>query len=102
MERDEKGREGEFTSSLLSLLLQELAEVQERTGLQHRFELLLDDCLSQLQLSPHFLNRLRVWRFGQGNNAAQEWQPCCYDDLEGLPCIVILAGKCRGGLRFPR
>ena len=76
--------------------------MQEKSGLHHRFDLLLDDCSSALQLSPHFLTRLRVWRFGQGNQAAQEWHPCCYDDLEGLPCIVILAGKCRGGLRFPR
>ena len=41
---------------------------------------------------------LQVWR-GCDN---EEWVPHTYEDLEGLPCIVILTGKDPLGETFPR
>lgn len=41
---------------------------------------------------------LQTWR----GNEAEEWIPRTYQDLEGLPCIVILTGKDPLGETFPR
>lgn len=41
---------------------------------------------------------LQTWR----GNEPEEWTPRTYQDLEGLPCIVILTGKDPLGETFPR
>lgn len=41
---------------------------------------------------------LQAWR-GCDN---EDWVPHTYEDLEGLPCIVILTGKDPLGETFPR
>lgn len=41
---------------------------------------------------------LQTWR----GNEPEEWIPRTYQDLEGLPCIVILTGKDPLGETFPR
>lgn len=41
---------------------------------------------------------LQTWR-GCEN---EEWVPHTYEDLEGLPCIIILTGKDPLGETFPR
>jgi len=41
---------------------------------------------------------LQAWR-GYDN---EDWVPHTYEDLEGLPCIVILTGKDPLGETFPR
>lgn len=41
---------------------------------------------------------LQAWR-GCEN---EDWVPHTYEDLEGLPCIVILTGKDPLGETFPR
>lgn len=41
---------------------------------------------------------LQAWRSCQND----DWVPHTYEDLEGLPCIVILTGKDPLGETFPR
>lgn len=40
----------------------------------------------------------QAWR----GNEQDDWIPRTYQDLEGLPCIVILTGKDPLGETFPR
>ncbi|XP_068093340.1 GREB1-like protein isoform X2 [Hyperolius riggenbachi] len=83
----------------LGMLAKErLQEVRDKLGLQYRFEVLLGNPTSELCVAKHFVSRLKVW-----NACEQEdWVPRTYKDLEGLPCIVILAGKDPFGETFPR
>ncbi|XP_070369473.1 GREB1-like protein isoform X6 [Equus asinus] len=45
-----------------------------------------------------FSQKQKTWR----GNEPEEWIPRTYQDLEGLPCIVILTGKDPLGESFPR
>nr|XP_058895937.1 GREB1-like protein isoform X6 [Kogia breviceps] len=83
---------------LAMLAKERLQEVRDRLGLQYRFEIILGNPASELSVAAHFVARLKTWR----GNEAEEWTPRTYQDLEGLPCIVILTGKDPLGETFPR
>ncbi|XP_066537902.1 GREB1-like protein [Hoplias malabaricus] len=83
---------------LARLARERLEEAQEKLGLQYRFAVLLAGTASEISLNKHFCTRLRAWR-GCKN---EEWVPLTYEDLEDLPCIVILTGKDPLGETFPR
>uniref|UniRef100_A0A8C0DEH1 GREB1 like retinoic acid receptor coactivator n=1 Tax=Balaenoptera musculus TaxID=9771 RepID=A0A8C0DEH1_BALMU len=83
---------------LAMLAKEQLQEVRDKLGLQYRFEIILGNPASELSVAAHFVARLKTWR----GNEAEEWTPRTYQDLEGLPCIVILTGKDPLGETFPR
>ncbi|XP_054936737.1 GREB1-like protein isoform X6 [Physeter macrocephalus] len=83
---------------LAMLAKERLQEVRDKLGLQYRFEIILGNPASELSVAAHFVARLKTWR----GNEAEEWTPRTYQDLEGLPCIVILTGKDPLGETFPR
>uniref|UniRef100_A0A673ZKK8 GREB1 like retinoic acid receptor coactivator n=1 Tax=Salmo trutta TaxID=8032 RepID=A0A673ZKK8_SALTR len=83
----------------LAMLAQErLEDVRDKLGLQFCFAILLGSPATELSLPRHFANRLRAWQ-GCEN---EDWIPQTYEDLEGLPCIVIFTGKDPLGETFPR
>ncbi|XP_054671832.1 GREB1-like protein isoform X5 [Grus americana] len=83
---------------LAMLAKERLQEVRDKLGLQYRFEILLGNPASELAVAKHFVTRLKAWR----GNEQEDWIPRTYQDLEGLPCIVILTGKDPLGETFPR
>lgn len=83
---------------LAMLAKERLQEVRDKLGLQYRFEIILGNPASELSVATHFVTRLKTWR----GNESEEWIPRTYQDLEGLPCIVILTGKDPLGETFPR
>lgn len=83
---------------LAMLAKERLQEVRDRLGLQYRFEIILGNPASEVSVATHFVARLKTWR----GNEPEEWIPRTYQDLEGLPCIVILTGKDPLGETFPR
>ncbi|EDL86666.1 rCG41248 [Rattus norvegicus] len=83
---------------LAMLAKERLQEVRDKLGLQYRFEIILGSPTSELTVATHFVTRLKTWR----GNDQEEWIPRTYQDLEGLPCIVILTGKDPLGETFPR
>ncbi|KAE8598513.1 hypothetical protein XENTR_v10016850 [Xenopus tropicalis] len=84
---------------LAMLAKERLQEVRDKLGLQYRFEVILGNPASELIISKHFVTRLKFWR---GYDDDEDWIPRTFLDLEGLPCIVILAGKDPFGETFPR
>ncbi|XP_021090793.1 GREB1-like protein isoform X1 [Mesocricetus auratus] len=82
---------------LAMLAKERLQEVRDKLGLQYRFEIILGNPASELHVATHFVARLKVWR----GIDQEEWIPRTYQDLEGLPCIVILTGKDPLGETFP-
>uniref|UniRef100_A0A8C8SJB7 GREB1 like retinoic acid receptor coactivator n=1 Tax=Pelusios castaneus TaxID=367368 RepID=A0A8C8SJB7_9SAUR len=83
---------------LAMLAKERLQEVRDKLGLQYRFEILLGNPASELAVAKPFVTRLKAWR----GNEQEDWVPRTYQDLEGLPCIVILTGKDTLGETFPR
>ncbi|XP_008825186.1 GREB1-like protein isoform X2 [Nannospalax galili] len=83
---------------LAMLAKEQLQEVRDKLGLQYRFEIILGNPASELSVATHFVARLKTWR----GNEQEEWIPRTYQDLDGLPCIVILTGKDPLGETFPR
>uniref|UniRef100_A0A4W5QQC7 GREB1 like retinoic acid receptor coactivator n=1 Tax=Hucho hucho TaxID=62062 RepID=A0A4W5QQC7_9TELE len=83
---------------LAKLARERLEDVRDKLGLQLCFAILLGSPAAELSLPRHFANRLRAWQ-GCEN---EDWIPQTYEDLEGLPCIVILTGKDPLGETFPR
>uniref|UniRef100_A0A3Q3MQX2 GREB1 like retinoic acid receptor coactivator n=1 Tax=Mastacembelus armatus TaxID=205130 RepID=A0A3Q3MQX2_9TELE len=83
---------------LAMLARERLEDVRDKLGLSLCFAVLLGSPASELNLSKNFISRLRAWR-GCEND---DWVPHTYEDLEGLPCIVILTGKDPLGETFPR
>ncbi|XP_066575361.1 GREB1-like protein isoform X1 [Amia ocellicauda] len=83
---------------LAMLARERLEEVRDKLGLQFRFEVMLGSPAAELSLAKHFIARLKAWR-GCEN---EDWVPHTYEELEGLPCIVILTGKDPLGETFPR
>nr|XP_015209145.1 PREDICTED: GREB1-like protein isoform X1 [Lepisosteus oculatus] len=101
--RDKSGRGHMLLIRVPSLQLAMLArerleEVRDKLGLQFRFEVMLGSPSAELSLAKHFVARLKTWR-GCEN---EDWVPHTYEELEGLPCIVILTGKDPLGETFPR
>ncbi|CAL8345117.1 unnamed protein product [Merluccius merluccius] len=82
---------------LAMLARERLENVRDKLGLQLCFAVLLGSPASELSLPRSFTSRLRAWR-----GCDEEWVPHTYEDLEGLPCIVILTGKDPLGETFPR
>ncbi|TMS09882.1 GREB1-like protein [Larimichthys crocea] len=83
---------------LAMLARERLEDVRDKLGLQLCFAVLLGSPATELNLARNFTNRLKAWR-GCEN---EDWVPHTYEDLEGLPCIVILTGKDPLGETFPR
>ncbi|XP_067887825.1 GREB1-like protein isoform X3 [Heterodontus francisci] len=83
---------------LAMLAKERLQDVRDKLGLQYRFEVLLGNPATELTVAKHFVTRMKVWRGCE----QEEWSPRTYQDLEGLPCIVILTGKDPLGESFPR
>ncbi|XP_076000900.1 GREB1-like protein [Genypterus blacodes] len=83
---------------LAMLARERLEDVRDKLGLQLCFAVLLGSPATELNLPKTFATRLRAWR-GCDN---EDWVPHTYEDLEGLPCIVILTGKDPLGETFPR
>ncbi|XP_068196041.1 GREB1-like protein isoform X1 [Antennarius striatus] len=83
---------------LAMLARERLEDVRDKLGLGLCFAVLLGSPATELSLPRNFINRLRAWR-GCEN---EDWAPHTYEDLEGLPCIVILTGKDPLGETFPR
>nr|XP_055092500.1 GREB1-like protein isoform X3 [Symphalangus syndactylus] len=83
---------------LAMLAKERLQEVRDKLGLQYRFEIILGNPTTELSVATHFVARLKSWR----GNEPEEWIPRTYQDLDGLPCIVILTGKDPLGETFPR
>ncbi|KAF7664564.1 hypothetical protein LDENG_00172890 [Lucifuga dentata] len=83
---------------LAMLARERLEDVRDKLGLQLCFAVLLGSPASELNLPKTFTSRLRAWR-GYEN---EDWVPHTYEELEGLPCIVILTGKDPLGETFPR
>ncbi|KAH0617786.1 hypothetical protein JD844_016373 [Phrynosoma platyrhinos] len=83
---------------LAMLAKERLQEARDKLGLQYRFEIILGNPASELIIAKHFVKRLKAWR----GNEQDDWFPHTYQDLEGLPCIVVLSGKDPLGETFPR
>nr|XP_060631132.1 GREB1-like protein isoform X1 [Anolis sagrei ordinatus] len=83
---------------LAMLAKERLQEARDKLGLQYRFEIILGSPASELTIAKHFVKRLKAWR----GNEQDDWFPHTYQDLEGLPCIVVLTGKDPLGETFPR
>uniref|UniRef100_A0A2I3MZV5 GREB1 like retinoic acid receptor coactivator n=1 Tax=Papio anubis TaxID=9555 RepID=A0A2I3MZV5_PAPAN len=83
---------------LAMLAKERLQEVRDKLGLQYRFEIILGNPATELSVAAHFVARLKSWR----GSEPEEWIPRTYQDLDGLPCIVILTGKDPLGETFPR
>ncbi len=73
-----------------------LKEVRNSLGYQFRFEVLFDDGSHLLSVSDHFARRISQRGCGQNDHVTS------YRDLEGIPCVVVLAGEARAGLAFPK
>ncbi|XP_037838017.1 GREB1-like protein isoform X4 [Kryptolebias marmoratus] len=83
---------------LAMLARERLEDVRDKLGLQLCFAVLLGSPASELSLSKNYISLLKTWR-GCEN---EDWVPRTYEDLEGLPCIIILTGKDPLGETFPR
>ncbi|XP_056912701.1 GREB1-like protein isoform X2 [Takifugu flavidus] len=83
---------------LAMLARERLEDVRDKLGLQYCFAVLLGSPVTELSLPRSFINRLRAWRACEN----EDWVPHTYEDLDGLPCIVILTGKDPLGETFPR
>ncbi|XP_070397746.1 GREB1-like protein isoform X4 [Nothobranchius furzeri] len=83
---------------LAMLARERLEDVRDKLGLQLCFAVLLGSPVSELSLSRNFINLIKTWR----DCESEDWVPHTYEDLEGLPCIVILTGKDPLGETFPR
>lgn len=91
---------------LARFLQKKLTNARDMLGLKFRFEIILDDGTGDLAIGQHYLERLRRWRFdfdsASERDQALNWNPKSYADLEGLPCILIIAGESRLGNTLPR
>ncbi|XP_043921312.1 GREB1-like protein [Protopterus annectens] len=83
---------------LAMLAKERLQEVRDKLGLQYRFEVILGNPNGELNIAKHFVTRIKVWRGCE----SEEWIPRTYQDLEGLPCVIVLTGKDPLGETFPR
>uniref|UniRef100_UPI00358DEE59 GREB1-like protein isoform X2 n=1 Tax=Myxine glutinosa TaxID=7769 RepID=UPI00358DEE59 len=84
---------------LARVAFERLRHARDSLGLQFCFEVLLTTPTSAgFTLAPHFLQRLRVWR----GIDKSDWLPKTFQDLEGLPCILLLSGTSPMGETFPR
>lgn len=73
--------------------------VRNLLGLEYRFDVLLDNGDNTLNLSDHFLKRLKIWGFGCHSNHRVGLS---YEDLQTLPCLVVMTGRVLVNVRMPR
>nr|DBA25765.1 TPA: hypothetical protein GDO54_010114 [Pyxicephalus adspersus] len=83
---------------LATLAYERLCHVRERLGLQHGFEVILENANSSITVGKHFVDQLKVWQKIED----EDWQPRTYLELEGLPCILICSGIEPLGESLPR
>ncbi|KAL4623357.1 GREB1-like protein [Arapaima gigas] len=83
---------------LAMLARERLEDVRDRLGLHPHFAVVLGGPSAEISLPPPFVARLKAWRGCE----SEDWVPRTYQDLEGLPCILILTGKDPLGESFPR
>ena len=90
-------------SHIAKNLYQKLVKIRNALGLEYRFEILLDTGEAPLQLSDHFMKRIKQWQtrsdtYSGGRSSVY----ATYQDLESLPCLLVLAGRVRAVGRMPR
>ena len=81
------------------LLYRKLRAVRDTLGLQYRFEILLDNGKTLPTLSEYFARRIK------SQCSCPQTQDLCiasYEELEGLPCLLIMIGRERSRTRLPR
>ncbi|GAA6081175.1 GREB1-like protein isoform X1, partial [Tachysurus ichikawai] len=83
---------------LARLARERLEEAQHKLGLERRFAVVLGGPTYEISLASHFCTQIRAWR----RCGSEDWAPVTYEDLEDLPCILILTGKDPLGETFPR
>ncbi|XP_070556492.1 GREB1-like protein [Ptychodera flava] len=82
----------------LALLAHErLRSVRDKLGWQYRFDILLSSMTTEFTIDEHFVSRLQSWQ-----GADKSWQPKTYEDLNDLPCIMILSGQHTAGETWPK
>ncbi|CAM9434348.1 unnamed protein product [Lampetra fluviatilis] len=84
---------------LARVAYERLLDVRRRLGMSYRFEVVLAGADgADLTVGKHFLARLRAWRGVEDS----DWVPRSFQDLEDLPCILLLGGKDLCGETLPR
>ncbi|XP_032810468.2 GREB1-like protein isoform X1 [Petromyzon marinus] len=84
---------------LARVAYERLLDVRRRLGMSYRFEVVLAGADgADLTVGKHFLARLRAWRGMEDS----DWVPRSFQDLEDLPCILLLSGKDLYGETLPR
>ncbi|XP_033645138.1 GREB1-like protein isoform X1 [Asterias rubens] len=74
-----------------------LRTVRDKIGFQYRLDILLCSSEQEITVDEYFLKRLQTWR-----GKDKSWKPETYEDLDGLPCILILTNKTVTGETLPR
>ncbi|XP_030839073.1 GREB1-like protein isoform X3 [Strongylocentrotus purpuratus] len=74
-----------------------LRAVRDKIGYQYRLDIVLCAQDQEILLDDYFLKRLQGWR-----DTDSDWRPQSYEDLNRLPCIVVLAGKHLAGETMPK
>lgn len=85
-------------NSVASEIYSKLKSVRNLLGLQYRFEIILDNGESILKVADHFLKRLIAWRSCAMNHDLG----LSYENLNNLPCLVIMSGRTGSDVRLPR
>ncbi|KAL7988064.1 hypothetical protein Chor_006983 [Crotalus horridus] len=75
-----------------------LNHVRERLALEGRFEIILGNPNSGMNIGKHFVEQLKNWQKIED----ADWRPQTYLELEGLPCILIFTGMDPQGESLPR
>ena len=73
--------------------------VRDALGLQYRFEVLLDNGKSLPCLSEYFAKRVKSQHIGRESN---DMCVSNYEELEDIPCIVVMVGRRRSRPHLPR
>ncbi|XP_072169891.1 GREB1-like protein [Diadema setosum] len=74
-----------------------LRTVRDKIGFQYRLDIILCAQDQEILLDDYFLKRLQGWC-----REAEDWRPESYQDLDQLPCIMVLAGKNLAGETMPK
>ena len=90
-----------------------LVAAREAAGYQQLFEVVLDisgedgnqagsaGFVFTSSFDQYFLARLKQWGRNDPTKRKASWRPSTYNDLNGLPCILIVCEKCRFGDTLP-
>ncbi|XP_034288005.1 protein GREB1 isoform X3 [Pantherophis guttatus] len=83
---------------LATVAYERLNHVRERLALEGRFEIILGNPNSGINVGKHFVEQLKNWQKIED----ADWKPQTYLELEGLPCILIFSGMDPQGESLPR